>query len=70
MTSREEILSAALQLPEADRLAIAGRLLATVADELMEDTDDEFLAELDRRIGDLEGSVSAADLWDPEPSKS
>jgi hypothetical protein len=64
MTTREEILTAAMQLPEDDRLAIAGQLLATVPDELVCDWDDEeFLDELERRAGDLEGNVPADQLW-------
>lgn len=65
MTTREEILTAALRLPEDDRLAIAGELLATVSDDLTADWDDEeFLAELERRVADLESAVPADKLWD------
>jgi len=65
VTTREEILTAALRLPEDDRLAIAGELLATVSDDLTADWDDEeFLAELERRVADLESAVPADKLWD------
>jgi hypothetical protein len=57
--SRETILEAALQLPEADRLVIASRLLDTLPEDLpgLSDDDADFAAELDRRSGDWEGSV-------------
>jgi hypothetical protein len=57
-----EVLDAALQLPESERLVIASRLLETLPDELpgLPDDDPEFGAELDRRSGDVVGSV----LWE------
>jgi hypothetical protein len=64
MTTRDEILTAALQLSELDRLEIAGRLLETVPDGTASWwTDDEFIEELDRRAGDLEDAVPATELW-------
>lgn len=64
MTTRDEILTAALLLPERERLEIAGQLLETVTDESDGGlADEEFLDELDRRAGDLEGAVAAEELW-------
>jgi hypothetical protein len=64
MTTSDEILTAALQLPERDRLEIAGRLLETIPDESPAWWDDDkFVEELDRRAGDLEGSVPGTELW-------
>ena len=53
-TSRDEILDAALQLSESDRLVIANRLLETIPDEPPGPSldDPEFLDELDRRVRD------------------
>ena len=62
-TSRDDILKAALGLPESDRLAIAVRLMDTLSDDQagLAD-DDELAAELERRSGDLEGSIDWIDL--------
>lgn len=63
---RDEILDAALQLSEDDRMLIAGRLLETLPDEppglAVDDPDLE--AELDRRSGDWEGAVPWEQLRD------
>ena len=64
--TREEVLSAALRLPEDDRLAIASRLMETLPDVppgLPED-EAEFVAELDRRSGDFKDAIAWADLRD------
>lgn len=55
--TRDEILEAALQLPESDRLDIADRLLETVPEQMLDVPLDDpaFLDELDRRARD--GSV-------------
>ena len=63
VTTREEILTAALQLPERDRLDLAGQLLETVACEDGSLADEGFFQELDRRAGDLKGCVPAEELW-------
>ena len=64
--TRDEILNAALNLPESDRLVIASRLLDTLPDDPpgLSDDDPEFAAELDRRSGDLEGAVPWEQLRD------
>lgn len=51
--SREEILNAALQLSEADRLVIANRLLDTLSEDVpgLAMDDPALAAELDRRSG-------------------
>jgi hypothetical protein len=67
--NRDEILNAALQLPEDDRMVIVGRLLETLPDEppgwSMDDP--EFQAELERRSGDWEGAVPWEQLRDEPP---
>ena len=52
--TRDEILEAALQLPEVDRIIIADRLLQTLPDDLPATAldDPDFLDELDRRSSD------------------
>jgi hypothetical protein len=64
--TRDEILDAALGLPESDRLVIANRLLETLPEDApgLSDDDPEFDAELDRRSGDLSGSVPWEQLRD------
>jgi putative addiction module component (TIGR02574 family) len=60
--TRDEILTAALELSESDRLAIVNRLLQTLpadAPDLAED-DPDFAEELERRSGDWDSAVP----WD------
>jgi hypothetical protein len=67
MTTRNEILAAAMLLSEQERLEIAGELLETIPDDSsVWASDEEFLDELDRRRGDLEGSVPADEVWQHE----
>ena len=62
--TRDEILDAALQLSESDRLAIASRLMATLPEDFpgLHVDDPEFEAELNRRSGDTEGSIPWEEL--------
>jgi hypothetical protein len=62
--TRDEILKAALQLSEADRLAIANELMDTLPEDApgLRDDDPEFTQELERRSGDLEGSMTWEEL--------
>jgi hypothetical protein len=62
--TRDEVLKAALQLSEADRLAIANELLDTLPEDLpgLSDDDPDFAEELERRSGDLEGSMKWEEL--------
>ena len=64
--TREEILEAAMRLSDEDRFLIASELLETLPDDLpgLSWEDPEFLAELERRSGDLEGSVPWEQLRD------
>lgn len=64
-TTREDVLAAALGLSESDRLVIATRLMDSLPDDQpgLSD-DDDLVAELERRSGDLEGSVDWTDLRD------
>lgn len=63
-SSPDEILAAALELPDSDRLRIAVRLLDTVpADAELPEDDAEFLAELNRRANEAEHWVPRSELW-------
>jgi hypothetical protein len=63
--SRDEILDAALKLPESDRLLIATRLLDTLPEDLpgLSEEDPGFLDELERRANDAEPTVPVSELW-------
>jgi hypothetical protein len=60
-----EIIDAALRLPESDRLLIAARLLETVSDDCpgLSDDDAGFLDELERRAIDREATIPVSELW-------
>lgn len=64
--TRDEILEAALRLPEVDRLAIVNRLLETLPDDPpgLSDDDSAFAEELERRSNDWEGAVPWEQLRD------
>lgn len=60
----DEIVDAALKLPEGDRLVIASRLLETLPDDMpglsVEDAD--FLSELESRAQDSGPTIPASEL--------
>jgi hypothetical protein len=62
--NRDEILQAALELPEADRFIIANRLLSTLPEDFPGLADDapDFIEELERRSGDWEGAIPWEEL--------
>ena len=62
----EEIVSAAIQLPESDRLAIVSQLLETMGDEehLPGVDDSDFIEELHRRRTDPADAVPWSQLRD------
>ena len=59
-TNVAEVLHAALELSEQERLTLVGQLLETLPRESADDDEVAFAAELDRRSGDWQGSVP----WD------
>lgn len=63
-TTPDDILDAALKLPEPDRLRIASRLLDTLPAGLpgIGEDDDGFLDELDRRADDTD-TIPLSELW-------
>jgi putative addiction module component (TIGR02574 family) len=62
-TQGQAILEAALTLPERDRLMLVERLLETLPPEAEEVTDDELLAELERRSADFDRGCAEAIPW-------
>ena len=64
----EEIVSAAIQLPESDRLAIVSQLLETMGDEVqLPSVDDpDFIEELRRRRSDPADAVPWSQLRDED----
>lgn len=56
---REELLKAALELSEQERVLLAGELMGSVTDDLSVD-DSNFLSELTRRSTDGSASIP----WD------
>ncbi len=67
-TIAEELVSAALRLPESDRLAIVSQLLETMGDEAdLDSVDDvEFVAEMRRRRNDPVDAVPWSQLRDED----
>ncbi len=66
MTQPQEILEAALGLPDDDRFQLVTQLLESFPyDSTGVSLDDpDLLEELDRRFADTEGAVSLSKLWD------
>jgi hypothetical protein len=58
----DALYEAALKLTEDERLDLATRLLDTVPPELLNLDDPGFIAELDRRAADDEGSMPWSEL--------
>ena len=66
--STDEVLKAALELPDRDRVYLATRLLDSVPqqDDLAAIDDPGFFEELDRRFSDRQDLVPASLLWTKE----
>jgi hypothetical protein len=64
----DEIVTAAIQLPESDRLAIVSRLLETMGEEdILQSVDDaDFIAEMRGRRDDPTGAVEWSQLRDED----
>ena len=64
----DEIIDAALKLPESDRLLIASRLLDTLPGDYpgMSADDEGFLEELERRASDSGTTIPVSELWKQE----
>ena len=66
MTQPQEILEAALGLPEDDRFQLVTQLLESFPNDSFGVSldDPDLLDELDRRFADTEGAVPLSKLWD------
>ena len=66
MTTRQEIFDAVMGLSAEDRAELAKRIIETLPpdDDSWSFDDPEFVAEMDRRSGDLNGSVTWEELRD------
>jgi putative addiction module component (TIGR02574 family) len=62
-TKSRSVLEATLALPEAERAEIAAELLATLGPEEPLSTEDDFVAELDRRLAECRDDPSATIPW-------
>ena len=60
---QQAVIDAALALPESDRLWLAERLLDTVPEKQDDLSDDDLLAELDRRRAEFTKDPSLAIPW-------
>jgi putative addiction module component (TIGR02574 family) len=60
----QSILSAALALPEAERLWLVEHLMETLPPDTDDRTDEEFAAEMDRRWEEFQRDPSSAIPWD------
>ncbi len=65
-TRLDEILDAALQLSDSERLVMVHRLMDTLPESPPFDDDPEFLAELERRANDGSPGIPASELWTAE----
>ena len=59
----QRLLTAALALPETERLWLAERLMETLPPDVDEMTDDELYAELERRRAEVEKDPSIPIPW-------
>jgi putative addiction module component (TIGR02574 family) len=64
MSDYQSILAAAHALPVAERLRLIDALAASVPDDQPPTLSDEWLAEIDRRSGELETGDVQAISWD------
>ncbi len=66
MTSVNELLEAALKLPDAERLLVATKLLDSLPEPIELEDDPELLRELNRRANDPDAGIPAAEIWNSE----
>jgi hypothetical protein len=67
-SSADDILDAAMQLPESDRFLIVERLLETLPDDVekmpgLSEDDPGLMVELERRAADKDSFVPLSELW-------
>ena len=59
----ESIYQAALALPDAERLMLVERLMETLPPSEDDLSEDEFIAELDRRFAEIQKDPTAGIPW-------
>ncbi|HUE74135.1 MAG TPA: addiction module protein [Pirellulaceae bacterium] len=63
MATYESVLTAATQLPEGDRLRLIDALWDTVPDDAQVPLSHEWLAEIDRRVDEMERGDGQTFSW-------
>ena len=63
MSDPSEILKQALKLPEAARAALAGSLIDSLEDEVDEDAEQAWNAEIARRLDELNSGSATTVPW-------
>jgi putative addiction module component (TIGR02574 family) len=64
MTQFDSILSAASQLPVADRVRLIDALAATVPDDCLPALSGEWLAEIERRSAEIDSGAVSPIAWE------
>ncbi|WP_437505420.1 addiction module protein [Sorangium sp. So ce1099] len=64
MSSRNAVLAAALQLPPEERADVAKRLIASLDGPADEDVEAAWLAEVERRLQDVDRGTAKVEAWD------
>jgi putative addiction module component (TIGR02574 family) len=59
----ESVYQAAMALPDAERLMLVERLMETLPSSEDELSEDEFIAELDRRFAEIQKDPSVGIPW-------
>jgi putative addiction module component (TIGR02574 family) len=64
MTDYQSVLTAASQLPVADRLRLIDDLAASVPDDQPPTLSEDWLREIDRRSSEIESGAVQTEPWD------
>jgi putative addiction module component (TIGR02574 family) len=64
MSSRNAVLAEALQLPPEERADVAKRLIASLDEPVDEDVEAAWLAEVERRLQDVDHGTAKIEPWD------
>ncbi|XYH98587.1 addiction module protein [Sorangium sp. So ce1128] len=64
MSSRNAVLAEALQLPPEERADVAKRLIASLDGPADEDVEAAWLAEVERRLQDVDRGAAKVTPWD------
>jgi putative addiction module component (TIGR02574 family) len=64
MSSRNAVLAEALQLPPEERADVAKRLIASLDEPADEDAEAAWLAEVERRLQDVDRGTTPVEPWD------